>query len=206
MAYNKLLKFTPAAKGAASAGQPTLRFGCPLARRYANIRWMIMLNKFWILFLLMQFTLAYGEDKKVNEYLDFDVAWGGYYAGVSKDSDEISVFRLLDFNRDVYHIAIYQEKFSSIPSEEEIRSLSPFIGHAPIDVKGLLNYKVVALIDSKQLTKEDLVGYMYYLEEFQVSAKDREKLSQSLISFGKEQPLKLKLSIAEGELQINERK
>ncbi len=32
--YNKLLKYTPAAKGAASAGQPTLRFGCPLARRY----------------------------------------------------------------------------------------------------------------------------------------------------------------------------
>lgn len=35
-AYNKLLKYTPAAKGAASAGQPTLRFGCPLARRYKS--------------------------------------------------------------------------------------------------------------------------------------------------------------------------
>ncbi len=33
---NKLLKYTPAAKSAASAGQPTLRFGCPLARRYAH--------------------------------------------------------------------------------------------------------------------------------------------------------------------------
>ena len=31
---NKLLKYTPVAKNAASAGQPTLRFGCPLARRY----------------------------------------------------------------------------------------------------------------------------------------------------------------------------
>lgn len=30
---NKLLKFTPATKSVASAGQPTLRFGCPLARR-----------------------------------------------------------------------------------------------------------------------------------------------------------------------------
>lgn len=29
----KLLKYTPAAKDAASAGQPTLRFGCFLARR-----------------------------------------------------------------------------------------------------------------------------------------------------------------------------
>ncbi len=34
--HNKLLKCTPAAKGAASAGQPTLRFGCPLAKRYTN--------------------------------------------------------------------------------------------------------------------------------------------------------------------------
>ncbi len=33
MIYNKLLKYTPAAKYAASAGQPTLRFGCPLAKR-----------------------------------------------------------------------------------------------------------------------------------------------------------------------------
>ena len=33
---NKLLKYTPTAKGAASAGQPTLRFGCPLARHYAH--------------------------------------------------------------------------------------------------------------------------------------------------------------------------
>jgi len=34
--FNKLLKFTPAAKSAASAGQPTLRFGCPLAKRYVS--------------------------------------------------------------------------------------------------------------------------------------------------------------------------
>ena len=33
-AYNKLLKCTPATEDVASAGQPTLRFGCPLARRY----------------------------------------------------------------------------------------------------------------------------------------------------------------------------
>jgi hypothetical protein len=32
--HNKLLKYTPAAKNAASVGQPTLRFGCPLAKRY----------------------------------------------------------------------------------------------------------------------------------------------------------------------------
>jgi len=31
--HNKLLKYTPATKSVASAGQPTLRFGCPLAKR-----------------------------------------------------------------------------------------------------------------------------------------------------------------------------
>jgi hypothetical protein len=165
-----------------------------------------MLKKVWIILFLMKFSLAYGEEKKVNEYLDFDVAWGGYYAGVLKDNGDISVFRLLDFNRDACHIAIYKEKFSSIPSEKEIRSLSPYIGHAPIDSKGLLNYKKVTLIDSKQLTRDDLVGYMYYLEEFEASAKEREELSQSLISFGNEPPLKLRLSITEGELQLRERK
>ncbi len=33
---NKMVKYTPAAKSAACAGQPTLRFGCPLPRRYAE--------------------------------------------------------------------------------------------------------------------------------------------------------------------------
>lgn len=142
----------------------------------------------------------------MNEYLDIDIAWGGYYAAVSKDSDNTSVFRLLDFNRDAYHIAIYEETFDVIPSKEEISALSPYIGHAPIDAKGLLNYKQLTLIDSKPLTKEDLLGYMYYLEEFEVSAEDREKLSQSLISFSKEPALKLRLSIDNGELQIKQRK
>lgn len=154
----------------------------------------------------MKFAVAYGEEKKVDEYLDFDVAWGGYYAGISKDNSEISVFRLLDFNRDAYHIAIYKEKFTSMPSAKEIGSLSPFVGHAPIDSKGLLNYKKIVLITNKQLTKEDLVGYMYYLEEFDVPAKDRDELSQSLISFGNEPPLKLRLSVSAGELEITERK
>lgn len=31
---NKLLNFVPAKNNMASTGQPTLRFGCPLAKRY----------------------------------------------------------------------------------------------------------------------------------------------------------------------------
>ena len=141
----------------------------------------------------------------MNESLDIDLAWGGFYAGTSKDSGEISVFRLLDFNQNAYHIAIYKEDFQNTPSEEEILSLSPYIGHAPIDSKGLLNYEKLTLINTKHLTSEDLVGYMYYLEEFEVSEKERKELSQSLINYSKEPPLKLRLTIVEGELQISER-
>ena len=141
----------------------------------------------------------------MDEYLDFDVVWGGYYAGISKETGEISVFRLLDFNKNSFHISIYKEKFGTVPSEKEISTLSPYIGHVPIDSKGLLNYKKIFLIDSTQLCNEDLVGYMYYLEEFDISKKEREELSQSLISFSKEPPLKLRLTIVDGELQLRER-
>jgi len=153
----------------------------------------------------MQLSLAHGAERTMNEVLDIDLAWGGFYAGISKDNGEISVFRLLDFNQNAYHIAIYKEDFQHIPSEKEILSLSPYIGHAPIDSKGLLNYEKITLINTKQLTSEDLVGYMYYLEEFEVSEKERKELSQSLINYSKEPPLKLRLAIVEGELQISER-
>ncbi len=142
----------------------------------------------------------------MNKKLDFDIAWGGYYATISEDEEQISVFRLLDFNRDAYHVSLFSEKFEHVPSIKDIESLSPFAGHAPIDSRGLLNYKKIVLIGSKDLTKEDLVGYMYYLEHFEVSEEERSKLTSSLIGFGKEPPLKITLSIKDGELQLNERK
>ena len=49
--------------------------------------------------------------------MDFDVVWGGYYARRSVESGQFSVFRLLDFNRDAYHAAMFTEKFASLPSE-----------------------------------------------------------------------------------------
>lgn len=36
-APNKLLNFVPATNNVASTGQPTLRFGCPLAKRYVQM-------------------------------------------------------------------------------------------------------------------------------------------------------------------------
>lgn len=153
----------------------------------------------------MQLSFAYGAERNMSEALAFDLAWGGFYAGVSKDSGEISIFRLLDFNQSAYHIAIYKEHFQNIPSGKEILPLSPYIGHAPIDSRGLLNYDKISLITASQLTSEDLVGYMYYLEEFEVSEEKRAELNQLLINYSKEPPLRLRLAIVKGELQISER-
>ena len=141
----------------------------------------------------------------MNKSLDIDIAWGGYYSSLAEDSNEINIFRLLDFNQDAYHVALYKEKFESIPTENEVRSLSPFIGHVPIDVRGLLNRKNVKLIGSSPLIKEDLEGYIYYLEEFGVSDQEAEDLVTSVISFSNQKPLPLRLLIVDGEFEIQER-
>ena len=141
----------------------------------------------------------------MSDVLDIDVVWGGFYACASQDSDEISVIRLVDFNRDAYHATLFNERFDDIPGPEAIEELSPFVGHVPIDARGLLNYETIALIGRKPLTQSDLSGYMYYLAEFEVSEDEREELADSLIAFSNDAPLALRLYLSEGELQIEER-
>jgi hypothetical protein len=141
----------------------------------------------------------------MSEYLDIDLAWGGFYACTSAEDSKISVIRLLDFNRDAYHAAIFDKTFEEIPGADTVEALSPFIRHAPIDARGLLNYKSMFLICRKPLTRDCLEGYMYYLEEFEASEDDREELMNSLIAFSKDDPLKLKLYLNNNELQIEER-
>jgi hypothetical protein len=62
-----------------------------------------------------------------------DIAFGGLYASTSVETGKVSVFRLLDFNVDAVHIAMYAEKFDALPSATVVRALSPMIWHAPID-------------------------------------------------------------------------
>ncbi len=164
-----------------------------------------MLKKFIFMFMLVNGTLVYSEDVKMGKTLEIDIAWGGYYASISDNGDEISVFRLLGFNRDAYHIAMYKEKFEAIPTVEYIKSLTPFIWHAPIDSKALLNEKRVTLLGSVPLKRSDLEGYIYYLKEFEVSDKEVDELVLSLISFSKQGPLSLNLYIENGELHIQEK-
>lgn len=141
----------------------------------------------------------------MSEYLDIDLAWGGFYACTSTDESEISIIRILDFNRDAYHAALFAETFETIPRGDAVEALSPFIGHVPIDAKGLLNNETMVLIGRKPLTRDCLEGYMYYLEEFEVPEDEREELINSLIALSKDDPLKLRLYLSNDELQIEER-
>ncbi len=135
--------------------------------------------------------------------MDIEISWGGYYASICDDRGEITLFRLLDFNRDDYHIAIYQEKFQSIPSLNKVEGLTPFIRHVPLDSRSLLNNKKTLLIGNRHLSKSDLAGYLMYLESFEVPSEDLELLTQSILEYSQEPPLQLRLTLVEEELQIS---
>lgn len=148
---------------------------------------------------------ALGENSNEVKQMDIDLKWGGYYASKDDNQSEYGVFRILDFNRDDYHVAMFKEKFSEIPKFSEIENLSPFIGHAPIDSKALLNKKSIELLGSKELEADDLDGYAYYLEAHDVEKKEIDELISKLIGFSKKPPIKLRLRIVAEELEIEER-
>ena len=141
----------------------------------------------------------------MTDTLDFELALGGYYACGSRDSDEVSIIRLLDFSRYAYHAALFSERFEDVPEPEVVESLKPSIGHVPVDAMGLLNFKTMVLISRKRLTQDDLYGYMLYLEEFGASEAERDELAKSLMAFSEEAPMALRLSIVDDELQVEER-
>lgn len=137
--------------------------------------------------------------------MDMDLAWGGYYASIPVNGGEISVFRLLDLNRDAYHVALFAEKFTAIPTFEELVALFPFIGHAPIDARALVRDDELRLMGVQPLTHEDLEGYMYYLDHFGVLQAEIDKLVERIMGFSHEPPLRIHLEIVGEELVISDR-
>lgn len=142
----------------------------------------------------------------MTDYLDIELAWGGFYACVSHDCDGISIMRMLDFNRDAYHAALFNERFDDIPEPGVVDTLSPFVGHVPVDAKALLRNQRMVLVGRQPLTPADLAGYMLYREQTHMPEDERNELTNTLIRFGTDDPLSLRLSILNGELQVEERK
>ncbi len=143
--------------------------------------------------------------KEGVEKVDIDLQWGGYYASKEEGDDQYGVFRLIDFNRHSYHVAIFSEKFSGVPSLKKVLKLSPYIGHAPIDSRALLRNRDIHLLGGPPLTEKDLEGYRLYLEHFETSEDDIKKLFRDIIAFGSQPPLKLALEEVNGELVIEKR-
>jgi len=133
-----------------------------------------------------------------------DVAFGGLYASTTADTGKVSLFRLLDFNLDVVHLALYQEKFDAVPNAADVRALSPMIWHAPIDARTLLRDDELLLIGEAPLSAGDLDGYMVYLEEMGVPEDERAEIVQRLIALSQSRPLRVRLRAVDDTLVVEE--
>ena len=114
------------------------------------------------------------------------------------------MFHLLDFNRNAYHGALFKETFDGMLTLEDMTARSPFIGHTPIAVRGMLLLKNLRLLGSRHLSREDLEGYACYLEAVETTVKDIEELLESMMRFSTEPPLPLRLERINDELVISE--
>lgn len=144
--------------------------------------------------------LAAKDEKKA---MDIEIQWGAYY--LTEEDNQYRVFRLLDLNRYAYHAAIFKETFTTRPTKDEILQLTPFIGHAPIDAKTLLQEESIQLLAATPLKKEDLEGYRYYLEEQGMTTSELDELIQRIMEFSNQPPLQLRLEIVDDELEILQR-
>lgn len=139
------------------------------------------------------------------EALEIDIAWGGFYLTRSEDSGDYRVFRLLDFNKDACHAAFFTETFESPPGWEEVKDLSPFVGHVPMDARSLLNYEELQLLGRTPLDRDDLSGYEYYLGEHGVDPERIDELFGRIIEFSGKEPMQLRLGLDGEELAIDVR-
>ncbi|HYF36665.1 MAG TPA: hypothetical protein VD994_15320 [Prosthecobacter sp.] len=143
----------------------------------------------------------------MSDAIDIDLSWGGYYASTNaEDGGKVTVFRLLDFNTDAYQAALFTEEFASMPTLEEVADLSPFIGHVPIDARALLQNRDLRLLGSRPLSRDDLVGYAYYLEDHGMTPEEIRSLQDDILQFTQQPPLRLRLELANDELVVSERK
>jgi hypothetical protein len=150
-------------------------------------------------------TITRSTNLLMNNALDIDVVWGGYYASQSGDDDAFTVFRLLDLDQDGYQAALYREKFDKCPTMADVAHHVPFVGHVPMAIGSLLHERNLKLIGRRPLTDEDLEGYMLFLEHQDVPSEERQALTQKLIGFGDQDPVPLTVEEVDGEVMLSVR-
>jgi hypothetical protein len=132
-----------------------------------------------------------------------DIAFGGLYASTSVETGKVSLFRLLDFNVDAVHVAMYGQKFDALPDAADVKALSPMIRHAPIDARTLLRDDELHLIAESPLSAGDLEGYATYLEAMGVSEDDRGEVVQQVIALSHKRGMRVRLR-ADGDTLVVE--
>ena len=133
-----------------------------------------------------------------------DLAFGGLYASMNIETGKVSLFRLLDFNVDAIHVTMYEQTFDAVPTAADVRALSPFIWHAPIDARTLLRDDDLELIGENPLSPEDLDGYLTYLEAIGMSEDERRTRVQELMAFSRKRGIRVRLRADGDRLVVEE--
>jgi hypothetical protein len=132
------------------------------------------------------------SSQSVNNGNVVDIQWGGYYT--SKKEGKFGIFRLLDFNKDAYHIQLFQEKFNHSPSFDVVKDLRPFVWHVPIAVGGLLNQDELKLIGHNELDEQSLMGYEGYLRQMGADEAIIKEIVNRLVEYSNKPPMKVQLT------------
>ncbi len=125
--------------------------------------------------------------------LDLDVLWGAYYTYYNRDTEVYELFRLLDFNKDAFHYALFAEDFKTRPDASEITALKPFIAHVPQAVGALLKMEALELTAKAPLTDEALSGYGHYLHLHDAEDAFIDTMFSNLKAYSQQTPLKVRL-------------
>lgn len=138
----------------------------------------------------------------MTNIVDVDILWGGYYSYRNKSDNLYHVFRLLDFNKDAFHYALYDVDFKTPPTLEQILEHRPFIQHVPQELEAIMNMADLKLVGVTPLRDEDLFGYRLFLDEPNAHEEAVTEVFSNLKRYNQEPPLQLRLTLRNGDIEI----
>ena len=109
------------------------------------------LRRLLFIALIGIFTVGCGQELKV----------GGLYAVKNRDGS-FGLVKVLALEPGVVHIRSYTNKFATIPTTVDEKSLQYFIGHAPISARGFIDQDKPVFVKQSQVSPDELEGYNYY--------------------------------------------
>ncbi len=136
--------------------------------------------------------MFFRKKKHVGQDELIDIQWGAYYT--SKQDGKFGVFRLLNFNKDAFHIQMFREKFDKSPSFNDVKALKPAAWHIPMSVAGLLHRDEFTIIGHEELDRHALMGYEEYMRQNGLEEAAIEKMIRRLMEYSSQPPMKVRLT------------